>query len=431
MKTVSMSILIALSMAPWALGDELYLKAGNKFEGTVIKWGEEQISFVLRGTTLNEAFNIPVETISKVILNDSTEHVPGEGRWISDGEMSQEDLAKAGLVKQKPSGAVLPIKQTGECNSFKNERKAGGNDILIEGSIQKVSGYTEYHIKFAEAYYTWQSVLAFPVDGYKVNVKASLIKHPFKSPDKYVGFELLYAKNITDPETTMVDSDYVTYEAYGYSEKWVWSATQSTADLNASELCANLRVGRTLYNDISGSILLGYRYLNFTYDIYGVKGWQQPVYEGQIYTFDTLQSTNVLDYRVSYHLPFLGLCLRLGLSENSWLDGKLTRYIRSRANDEDDHILRYFKVTTSSKGSGWGAELGGRIILLKLGSGKKIFAGAGYEFSKISTTGIQTQRYYADDPDTPENEIGLTFTGIDNEINLSQQALTLFLGMNY
>jgi len=431
MKNISFWVLILFCFAAQVKGDELYLLAGNKFDGTVIKWSEKQISFVLKGTTINEAFNIPVESIDKVVLNDSTIRVPGEPSWVADRELNQEELAKAGLIKTDNSRGDASIKQSNKEATFERNKGRKGNDVVFEGSIQKMSGYTNYHITFVEGYYSWQSVLAFPVHGYKANIKASLFKYPFKTPDKFIGVELLYTKNITDPETTMVDSDYAIYETGTYSEKWVWSATQSTAEANINELYASFQIGKTLPYDITGAILLGYRYLRFAYDIYGVKGWQQPEYGGEVYTFDTLQNTNVLDYRVSYHLPFLGLNLKIGMTENSWLNGNLIWYLKSKANDEDDHILRKKSSTSQCDGSGWGAAVNGKINLVKLASDRIIFAGAGYEFMKISTAGIQTQTYYADSPDFPENETGLTYTDIDNEIKLNQQAITVFLGLNY
>lgn len=432
MKNCSIWTLLMFCLVTQTRGDELYLLAGNKFDGTVVKWSEKQLSFVLKGTTINEVFNIPVESISKVVLNDSTIHVPGEESWILNRELSQEELANAGLIKTNNSVRDASIKQSSKETTFERSKGRKGNDIIFEGSIQKMSGYTNYHITFVEGYYSWQSVLAFPVDGYKANIKASLFKHPFKTPDKFIGFELLYAKNITNPETTMVDSDYATYEAGSYSEKWVWSATQSTAEININELYAGFQIGKTLPYDITGAILLGYRYLKYSYDIYGIKGWQQPEYDGEIFTFDTLQNANVLDYRVSYHLPFLGLNLKFGMTENSWLNGRLIRYLKSGANDEDDHILRYFKATTDSKGSGWGAVVNGKINLIKLASDRIIFAGAGYEVIKITTTGLQTQTFYGDDPGTTDyDETGLTYTDIDNEIKLNQQTITVFLGLNY
>ncbi len=432
MKNISIWVLILFCFAAQVKGDELYLLAGNKFDGTVIKWSEKQISFVLKGTTINEAFNIPVESIAKVVLNDSTIHVPGEPSWVADRELSQEELKKAGLIKNNNSERNVFPKQNSEKASFKRSKGRKGNDIVFEGSIQKISGYTDYHITFVEGYYTWQSVLAFPVDGYKANIKASLLKYPFKTPDKFIGFELLYAKNITNPETTMVDSDYVTYEAGSYSEKWVWSATHSTAEANINEICATFQIGKTLPYDITGAILLGYRYLRYAYDIYGIRGWQQWEYGGEIITFDELQNTNVLDYRVSYHLPFLGLNLKIGMTENSWLNGNLIWYLKSKANDEDDHILRNKSSTSQCDGSGWGAAVNGKINLVKLASDRIIYAGAGYELIKISTAGIQTQTWYGDDPVSIDfDDTGSIITNIDNEIKLKQRAITVFLGLNY
>jgi hypothetical protein len=412
-------------------GDELYLLAGNKFDGTVIKWGETEVVFVLTGTTQSEAFNIPVTSIAKVILSDGTEHVPGSDTWISSGELSEKELAQKGLVKSDNLASATKQSPSSERLQDRTGSAIKKNDIIIEASMQRTSGYTDYHITFVEGYYTWQSVLAFPLSGYKANIKASLFKYPFREKNKFVGMEINYAKNLSDPETTMVDSDYVTYNAGTFSDKWVWSATQSTPKVNVNELSAVLHVGMIFPYEVSGMFLLGYQYMRASYEIFGVKGWQQPEYMGEIYRFDTLQSTNVLDYRVSYHLPFIGVNLKIGLTGNSYLNGKLLWYKMATANDEDDHILRYFKCTTDANGSGWGAGLTGRINFLRKPSGTTYFTNVGYELRKVVVSGTQTQTYYEDDPETLENEMGISFTDIDNELTLKQGSLFISLGVNF
>jgi hypothetical protein len=414
-------------LATPAVGDELYLLAGNKFDGTVVKWGQEEITFVLKGTTVNESFNISVKSISKIILSDNTIHVPGEESWIDNGKLSREQLAGLGLIGSQPKeigrfdGKNIPGQPlTARIMSAKAP-------FAVELSLKKMSGYTDYHIGIVEGYITWQSILAFPLDGNQLSIKASYLKHPFKDPKKDLCFEMLYARYITDPKEAMVDSDYGVYEASSFTEKWVWSATKSSAKADINEISGNVKAGMNLGNSIYGALVLGYRYLKGSYDIFGIDGWQQPEYEGEVYYFNVYQNYNVLDYRISYHLPLAGIKLDLGASDNAMLSGEILWYPMSTVNDYDDHILRKKTATSRCHGGGWGASGSAKILLGRF-KNTEVLAGAGFEMTKVSTTGEQQQTFYGDDPGTTDiDETGLSYTDIDNSINLKQQAIGFFM----
>jgi hypothetical protein len=427
MTRLSVWAVILSCLATPAVGDELYLLAGNKFDGTVIKWGQDDITFVLKGTTINEAFEISVKSISKIILSDNTIHIPGDESWIDNGKLNREQLARLGLIGSQPNeigrvtGENIPKQPlTARIMSTKAP-------FAVDLALKKISGYTDYHIEIVEGYITWQSILAFPLDGNKLTIKASYLKHPFRDPKKDLCFEMLYSRYMTGPKEAMVDSDYGVYEVSSFTEKWVWSATQSSAKADIYEISGNVKAGRDLGNSIHGALVLGYRYFNYSYDIFGIDGWQQPEYEGEVYYFDIYQNYNVLDYRISYHLPLAGIKLDVGASDNAMLSGELLWHPMATANDYDDHILRKKTATSRCHGGGWGASVSAKILLGRL-KNADILAGAVFEMTKVSTTGEQQQTFYGDDPGTTDiDETGLSYTGIDNSINLKQQALGLFM----
>ncbi|MBU1355352.1 MAG: hypothetical protein KJ620_02165 [Candidatus Edwardsbacteria bacterium] len=427
MKHLSIWAVILSCLATPAVGDELYLLAGSKFNGTVIMWGQEDITFVLKGTTINESFDISVKSISQIILSDNTIHVPGEDSWIASGGLSQEQLAGLGLLGQ-PSNNITRFEEKGTAGLISPAKiMATRNPFAVDLSLKKMSGYTDYHIEIVEGYITWQSILAFPLDGNKLTVQASYLKHPFKDPKKDLSFELLYARYMTDPKEAMVDSDYGVYEAGSFTEKWVWSATKSTAKASINEISAKTLIGMDLGNNIYGALILGYRYLKCSYDIFGIDGWQQPEYGGEIYSFDVYQNYNVLDYRISYHLPLAGIKLDIGMTDNVMIAGELLWHPMSNVNDFDDHILRKKTAVSQCHGGGWGASISTKILAGHLKKAE-IFVGAGFEMTRVSTTGEQQQTFYGDDPGTTDiDETGLSYTDIDNSINLKQQAIGFFM----
>lgn len=427
MRHLSIWAVILSCLATQAVGDELYLLAGNKFDGTVIKWSEKQISFVLKGTTTNEAFDIPVESIAKVILSDNTIHMPGEESWIASGELSQEQLSGLGLIGSQPNEIGRFDGKNIPGQPLTAKIMATRAPFTVDLSLKKMSGYTDYHIEMVEGYITWQSILAFPLDGYKLSLNASYVKHPFKDPKKDLRFEMLYARYIINPKEAMVDSDYGEYEAGLITEKWVWSATKSTAKASINEISGKTRIGMDLGNSIYGALVLGYRYLKCSYDIFGIDGWQQPEYGGEIYYFNIYQNDNVLDYRISYHLPLAGVKLDVGASDNAMLSGEILWHPMSKVNDYDDHILRKKTATSQCHGGGWGASVSAKILLGRF-KNMDILVGTGFEMLRVSATGEQQQVFYGDDPGTIDyDETGLAFTDIDNTINLKQQAIGFFM----
>ncbi|MEW6686484.1 MAG: hypothetical protein AB1393_09825 [Candidatus Edwardsbacteria bacterium] len=231
---------------------------------------------------------------------------------------------------------------------------------------------------------------------------------------------------LSHPKEAVLDSDYWTAE--NYNVKWVWSNLSSTSKIKVSDLNAVSSMKFFLLTDLWGSLLLGYRYFRASYRLYGITGWQQWEYDGPIVYFDTLQNVNICDYRLSYHLPYLGSRLEIG--EN--IVGEFFWTPWARTNDEINLLLRYKKGMANIKGKGWGGSIKGVLEIKKFSGGQKILTGGGYELVRVNTKGTQEQNFYGDDPGTPdENETGVCFFNIPDEIKLKQQSFNIFVSYTF
>ncbi|MRR09175.1 hypothetical protein EG831_03630 [bacterium] len=285
--------------------------------------------------------------------------------------------------------------------------------LALEGVRQ--SGYTTYQIHFPWGPYVGNSRLDFPLDGYGTAIKAA-VQSRSKAPRRLeCGLEMELALKLSDPAHAMTDSDWVstTVEASNTGERYVISATTSSAEARAWGLTiigtASLPFGTTW----KAGGLLGYRYIRMSYDIYGVTGWQDTTGYGDLVYFDELHDTRVLEYRVSYLLPLLGILVREESASGPSVQLRAARILWASANDEDRHLLRNKQSIITADAGGWLLEGGIQVRLATLARGAVITLAGRYEYLAVNAEGDQVQTYYGDDPYFAGDETGQSIRGID------------------
>jgi len=308
----------------------------------------------------------------------------------------------------------------------------------LEGFVQKVSGYTEYHIQFpikiyvtdGHGYYLMDgeghSVLAFPIDGYAAGLRASIFNGPKRARRASWGLELSASALMTQPSEAMVDSDWVAVPTVNI-DQFVFGATKSEVHRNSIEagLRAKYRVAVGRYS--GAEFECGYRFLHNGYEVIGLSGWYTDGMD--LYPVEPADYAGVTvgKYSVNFHLPEAGARLVFENEEGMQisLNGDLGYAF---ASDLDDHVLRHKKAETSARGFGFCLTGETRVTLARFARGRSLYAGASYAITRLKATGKQTQTFYGDDPGTTDNETGLVLPDIDNTIRFRQTSITALVG---
>ena len=268
------------------------------------------------------------------------------------------------------------------------------SDLFIETGpeVRYTAGDSTYHISFDEPWALGghgESELEFPIDNVMAGVKVIVGTKYGKNSRKSKGRLCLRLLGTIDKEAgIMKDSDWIENDAAfketPHEGKDLY--TESDARLEGMLFDAIWSYHFSLGHNWGLGPMLGYRYQELHYEIYGYRGyyWTTPVY-GQ---------GKILDYQVIYKIPFIGLSsetllgskdqffLSMGFGYSDWVE----------ARDRDDHLLR-------SKLSE--AECEGAAYLLTLNLDWRFYPGwvlgVGAEYVDIDTSGKQHQGFYAGD----------------------------------
>lgn len=315
----------------------------------------------------------------------------------------------------------------------------------LEGFGEKVSGYTDYHIQFPTtvlitdgytvdtSFSTGHSVLAFPLGGYRGGVRGGLFTPPKGKNNVRYGLELEISKTFIQPSEAMVDSDWVVVpELTYYQDRFIFGATESEAKLSDYDISLAGVIKRDLSRSIVVTVSGGYQFKKYQYDIYGISGWYDRDLDGvhEVVPPYYYQGVNVLDYKVTYNIFSLGTNIELLSNEGLklFIGGVWFPFVS--AKDLDDHLLRYKTAESDCQGSGYSFKVKGstKLNLSTMENGSNVYLGISYGLTRITATGTQIQKYYADDPGTTDEvETGLTYGGIDNAISLRQNTIAVSL----
>ena len=329
-------------------------------------------------------------------------------------------------VQEPPGGSPGPV--TAPADSGERSRSVA---IFANLGVEKMLGHTKYRIHFGEnvpdvGYVFGESELKFPLEvllaGFDLRVGST------SETRRSWAVALGLRKRIHDPVGTMEDSDWVGAPAIGFLQKL--SFTESDADADALILDLKGHIALLESPSFSLNFMLGYMYQEFSYEIFGVSGWQLDD-ELQRFYFDVFEGVNVLDYDVSFKLPYFGVSASLGGSSGTSLEGEFAFSPRASANDRDDHILRGKLSEAQCTGIAFTAGANATWTFVSSAGGPSWWLGFGGELLSTSTDGKQVQFFYADDPGSEGDETGLMFRGIDDKISSRQYKGSVQFGARF
>ncbi len=235
--------------------------------------------------------------------------------------------------------------------------------------------------------------------------------------------------------------DYDWYTQVGYADL-PFSYTESQVRMGS--LLASIQADRLLADwgplDVYASF--GYRYQHIHQEIVGYTGWQiaydtpsgtSPAAAGAAVGYQVVPvsgSEQALTYRIDYHIPSAGLAARLAPLPRLGL-ALSAAFLLPYARDVDDHLLR--NTLSVGRGIGYGYRLGAELRFRLSGppDRRSTYLVIDGGLTGLLIPGTQTQSWYGDDPTTPENDTGTTFTGLPHRISSTQGTLRLSLGFGF
>jgi len=328
--------------------------------------------------------------------------------------------------------AMLPCIAAGGC-----PMGGGGNltfSAVADGRV--MDGYTKYRIEFGDydpeigLEVGGASELEFPLDVFMAGATLGLAGKCCGT--RPWALALSFGTNTDDPDDPMKDSDWFTLPDYDYS--LMYSYTESAAEIDAVIGDASARIGLVALPQFGLDAVLGYRYQHFSYEVLGIMGWQLASVGDNFVRveIDTLAGENVLDYDITYHLPYLGLAAQVKPSANFSVGMNLAFSPTATAEDRDNHLLRHKTAKADCSGQAYfgGAELTWKLCGSAMGRGWLL--GMGADFVKIRTSGDQDQTWYGDDPITPDvDDTGSVITNICDEITSVSKSVVFRLGYEF
>ena len=249
-------------------------------------------------------------------------------------------------------------------------------DIGLQGAYFK--GDTIYHIDFPGG----ASELEFPLNTFLLGPEVGV---NFKNSKKQeiIRLNVKWLTNIDNGSGIMNDSDWI--DGDGHSGLDIYS--ESKIKLRANIIDVNLIYNFWIIKQLSIGPMLGYKYLKFEYDVSDVNqvgyGPWNPDYTGAV-------SGKVLDYEVTYRIPYFGLSSDVLLGKNFQANIKVGYAPGTATKDRDDHILRYKLSEGDTNGYAGFANINVNWNFLP-----HWFLRVGGEYMKIHTTGTQHQSFYA------------------------------------
>ena len=303
----------------------------------------------------------------------------------------------------------------------------------INGDIGKMFGSTKYHI-LANGYVpesdtdiTIESELEFPVDVFITGINTRINTKLWQNAS--LSFNLNIHKSIGNPKNSTLDSDWFTFPSPG-GNRVKFSYTESKSKLNVNIIDAEQRFEFCVSPKFRLAGILGYKYLGFSYEIFGVSGWFLDSTYHRIY-YDEYEGVNVLNYNVSYYIPYSGFAAAIGISPDITLDGEYELSPYTLSKDFDNHILRNKTGEGNCSGNSFITNLNTVIKIPYPGSNLGWYAKINLNFMKVITAGYQTQKWYGDDPASTGDDTGNIITGINDQIIYNSQKVVFLIGCKF
>lgn len=299
--------------------------------------------------------------------------------------------------------------------------------FTVAPQLSQNFGLTEYimdiSLPYNEGIYVLKSQLEFPLD--VVMAGAAVGLHSTRETLYTWSIEGSYFTNIDNPGGVMKDHDWETDTATWRVEKF--SYTESRAEMKSTLITVEGYL-RVLQRQRFGLDLWGgFRYQKIEQDIIGYDGWQIDT-NGVRHTVSGIEKG--IYYKVTYKSPHLGLRSNIRLRHHTVISAKAA-FALMWASDFDDHLLRNKTATADITGKGFISGVSISHQMPRTGKIQPFFELAS-EFVYLHASGNQTQRWYGDDPITPDDDdTGTILSGIPHEINSRQVSVGLRVGLGF
>jgi len=252
------------------------------------------------------------------------------------------------------------------------------------------NGDSTYHISFDD---TWEngghgeSKLEFPLANIMAGISLTAGTRHEKNPGlTKARFRIIWLGVATNAAGTMKDSDWIENDAALGQDPHPGRDlyTESDARLQGAVFDMNYAHHFSLNNSWVLGPIIGYRYQGLEYGIYG--------YRGIYYTTPVSRDGKVLEYRVIYLLPYVGLSsdFLFGRNDQFQLHFTFAYSDWAKAEDRDDHILRYKLHVGDCEGAAYLINLNLDWKCLS-----RLTLSLGGEYVDIETRGRQHQSIYA------------------------------------
>lgn len=250
-------------------------------------------------------------------------------------------------------------------------------------------GDTTYHISDYVGTSGIESELEFPLQAPLAGVTFGFGRSSMRSETPF-SLQATWRTNLGAGYGKMKDSDWLTDDIdiflVGTANPGKDIYSESEIELTANII--DVRMAYAFHPSRSSAIspLVGYLRQNYEYDVMNTNqvgyGPYAPGYTGFV-------AGKTLAYEITYTLPYAGLQLDL-IGDTFSLRLEAVYSPDATAEDRDDHILRYKLSTAKADGDMIGGQL-----LAEWAAGNAVTIGLSGCYMRISTTGIQTQMFYA------------------------------------
>jgi len=274
------------------------------------------------------------------------------------------------------------------------------------------SGDVAYEISAGNAFGSVKSRLEFPLDGVYAGVEGVYNTGVHIGGVKNLSFGVKLLTNLNDPDDDMNDFDWWNGALVG--------DTDSEAEAKSFSMDLFMRTDVVCRPDFILSGIVGFRYEDYQFDIYGLDGYYlPPLGDGSHVSVD--YGLKVLTYDMTHNLFYGGLEGRIIMTDSITAVGKMTLGI-GWADDRDNHILR----SKISKGEyvTLSADISGYLIwyLSAADAAAGFYLKAGVEAYGMAGSGEQDQVF---------EDGSASFYGIDVDLDLAFVSGRAMLGYTF
>ncbi len=264
--------------------------------------------------------------------------------------------------------------------------QTGATDFEL--SLEQVSGSRDARVR---------SLLEWPVNFWLAGIEAGTSFKAARSSDRWL-LEGRLDTNLGDAYGKMEDSDWISSRSENLRET-LFAHTKSNTDSFAllGELTVGYRFARLLEH-LWVDLLTGSRQELYSMTALGAKG--EYLNDGAFERVEISEEIEAADYRVVHILPFVGS--RLVVQPAEFFRMLVSARLHALLSfSHDDHLLRKKDAFGRAHGAGLSVLVAPELTVvgpLSLGLSSEVFY-------LRSVTGVLKQEFYADDPETPQNEL--------------------------